>query len=105
LRENKQEARDELIKLGVSEAVIETSWQHASDDYFLRYSADEIVWHTIAITSSKEPICIGAAASTNQRGSAEIFVYTKNEGPVFSLSTATLDQLGLTILDARIMTT
>lgn len=40
-----------------------------------------------------------------QRGSAEVFIYTKNEGAIFSLSTATLDQLGLTILDARIITT
>jgi [protein-PII] uridylyltransferase len=40
-----------------------------------------------------------------QRGSAEVFIYTKDEGAIFSLSTATLDQLGLTILDARIITT
>ncbi len=40
-----------------------------------------------------------------QRGSAEVFIYTKNEEAIFSISTATLDQLGLTILDARIMTT
>ena len=106
LRENKQEARDELIKLGISEAVIDASWQHASDDYFLRYSADEIVWHTIAIISSSETdLPLVLLRPQTQRGSAEIFVYTKNEGSVFSLSTATLDQLGLTILDARIMTT
>jgi [protein-PII] uridylyltransferase len=106
LRENKQEAREELIKLGISETVIDTSWQHASDDYFLRYSADEIVWHTIAITSAKETdLPLVLLRPQTQRGSAEIFVYTKNEGAVFSLSTATLDQLGLTILDARIMTT
>jgi [protein-PII] uridylyltransferase len=40
-----------------------------------------------------------------QRGSAVVFVYTKDEEGIFSISTATLDQLGLTILDARIMTT
>lgn len=40
-----------------------------------------------------------------QRGSAEIFVYTRNESLIFSICTATLDQLGLTILDARIITT
>jgi UTP:GlnB (protein PII) uridylyltransferase len=39
-----------------------------------------------------------------QRGSVEIFVYTKNENNIFSLSANTLDQLGLTILDARIIT-
>jgi len=39
-----------------------------------------------------------------QRGSAEVFVYTQNADYLFSICTATLDQLGLTILDARIIT-
>jgi [protein-PII] uridylyltransferase len=106
LAECKKEAKDELIKLGVSEPVILRSWQHASDDYFLRYSPDEIAWHTIAIASSKEDeLPLVLLRPQTQRGSAEVFVYTKNEEAIFSLSTATLDQLGLTILDARIITT
>ncbi len=106
LIENKQEAKDQLIKLGISEPVIFKSWKHASDDYFLRYSADEIAWHTIAIASSTEDdLPLVLLRPQTQRGSAEVFVYTKNEEAIFSLSTATLDQLGLTILDARIMTT
>ncbi|MGZ5012000.1 MAG: [protein-PII] uridylyltransferase [Methylobacter sp.] len=106
LFENKKEAKEELIKLGISEPVILRSWQHASDDYFLRYSADEIAWHTIAIASSSEDdLPLVLLRPQTQRGSAEVFVYTKNEEAIFSLSTATLDQLGLTILDARIMTT
>ncbi|MGZ5575803.1 MAG: [protein-PII] uridylyltransferase, partial [Methylobacter sp.] len=106
LLENKKEAKEELIKLGISEPVILKSWQHANDDYFLRYSADEIAWHTIAIASSREDdLPLVLLRPQTQRGSAEVFVYTKNEEAIFSLSTATLDQLGLTILDARIMTT
>jgi [protein-PII] uridylyltransferase len=103
---NKKEAKDELLKLGILEPVILNSWQHTGDDYFLRYSADEIAWHTIAIASSKEDeLPLVLLRPQTQRGSAEVFVYTKNEEAIFSLSTATLDQLGLTILDARIMTT
>ncbi|MFU8789997.1 MAG: [protein-PII] uridylyltransferase [Methylobacter sp.] len=103
---NKKEAKDELLKLGIIEPVILNSWQHANDDYFLRYSADEIAWHTIALASSTEDeLPLVLLRPQTQRGSAEVFVYTKNEEAIFSLSTATLDQLGLTILDARIMTT
>ena len=106
LSENKHEAKTELLKLGMIETVIDSAWQHVSDDYFLRYSADEIAWHTIAIAASKEDdLPLVLLRPQTQRGSAEVFVYTKNEGAIFSLSTATLDQLGLTILDARIMTT
>lgn len=106
LRENIQEARAELIKLGLSEAAIDSAWQHTSDDYFLRYSTEEIAWHTMAIASSSEAdLPLVLLRPQTQRGSAEVFVYTKDEGPIFSICTATLDQLGLTILDARIMTT
>jgi [protein-PII] uridylyltransferase len=104
--EHKKEAQDALIELGFTESVVEQLWQHVSDDYFLRYSSDEIIWQSSAIASANErelPLVI--LRSQTRRGSAEVFVYAKNVGAVFSLSTATLDQLGLTILDARIMTT
>ena len=106
LEENKSEAEEELIKLGISEATIQKSWKHASDDYFLRYSADEIAWHTIAISScTEQELPLVLLRPQTQRGSAELFVYTHNEDHIFTISTETLDQLGLTILDARIVTT
>jgi [protein-PII] uridylyltransferase len=105
LYENKQEAKYELIGLGISEATISKTWRQISDDYFLRYSADEIAWHTIAIAATpKSELPLVLLRPQTQRGSVEIFVYTKNENNIFSLSANTLDQLGLTILDARIIT-
>ncbi|MGR9086530.1 MAG: [protein-PII] uridylyltransferase [Gammaproteobacteria bacterium] len=106
IQDTKKEAKDELIKLGIAGSVIDSVWQYANDDYFLRHSADEIAWHTVAITSASEAdLPLVLLRPQTQRGSAEVFVYTKNIGPIFSIITATLDQLGLTILDARIMTT
>jgi [protein-PII] uridylyltransferase len=107
LRKNKQEAKDELLALGLADSIIENAWQHTNDDYFLRYSADEIAWHTIAIASFKRETDLPLVLLRTQthRGSAEVFVYTKDKGPIFSISTATFDQLGLTIVEARIMTT
>ncbi len=105
LYENKQEAREDLISKGISEATIQKTWNKINDDYFLRYSADEITWHTIAIAASeKEDLPLVILRPQNQRGSVEVFVYTKNENKIFSLSAETLDSLGLTILDARIIT-
>jgi [protein-PII] uridylyltransferase len=106
LSENKKEAQEELLKQGLLECLIRAAWQHTTDDYFLRYTTDEIVWHTLAISRCTErdlPMVLLHLHA--QRGSAEVFVYAKNEEKVFSISTATLDQLGLTILDARIITT
>ncbi|NOT86441.1 MAG: [protein-PII] uridylyltransferase, partial [Methylococcaceae bacterium] len=106
LNDNISEAKQALVKLGMSEKNIQHAWQHASEDYFLRYSADEIAWHTIAIAASSEhELPLVLLRSQTQRGSVEVFIYTHNGPNIFSLSTATLDQLGLTILDARIITT
>ncbi|MDZ4151021.1 [protein-PII] uridylyltransferase [Methylicorpusculum sp.] len=106
LEETKNEALEELIKLGLTREHVLASWKHASDDYFLRYSVDEITWHTIAISSCDEKdLPLVLLRPQTQRGSAEVFVYTHNENHIFSISTETLDQLGLTILDARIVTT
>lgn len=105
LHDNKLEAKEELIGLGISELTIQKTWHILSDDYFLRYSAEEIAWHTIAIASThKDDLPLVTLRPQNQRGSVEIFTYTKNDNNIFSLSAETLDYLGLTILDARIVT-
>lgn len=106
IQENKKEAEDELRKRGFTDAALEKVWQHVNDDYFLRYSTDEIVWQASAIASTDDsdlPVVI--LRPQTRRGNAEVFVYAKNVDTLFSISTATLDQLGLSILDARIMTT
>jgi [protein-PII] uridylyltransferase len=106
IQENKKEAEYELRKHGFKDVALEKVWQHVNDDYFLRYSTDEIVWQASAIASAVDndlPVVI--LRPQTRRGNAEIFVYAKNVETLFSISTATLDQLGLSILDARIMTT
>lgn len=105
LKENQQEAREELLKQGIAESAIDSAWQYVPDDYFLRYAADEIAWHTVALAQRDDDLPLVMLRPQTLRGSAEVFIYAKDGEGIFSISTATLDQLGLTILDARIMTT
>ncbi|MEI7993765.1 MAG: [protein-PII] uridylyltransferase [Methylococcaceae bacterium] len=106
IMENKKEALDELLGLGFRKSDLEKIWQDISGDYFLRYTVDEIVWHTYAIASAKETdLPLVLFRSQTRLGNAEIFIYAKKRDTLFSISTATLDQIGLSILDARIMTT
>ena len=107
IKETKAETHKELIKKGLSSTSIEKAWQHISPDYFLRFYPDEIIWHTIAINScSKKDLPLILLRPQNQRGSAEVFIYAhyQQEDFIFSRTTAALDKLGLTILDARIIT-
>lgn len=102
----KQEAKAKLNRLGVPESRTDTIWQNVfSDEYFLRYHAEEIVWHTVALDAFRDqdpPLVL--LRSAHQRGSAEVFIYAQQGDAIFPTATAVLDQLNLTILDARIIT-
>ncbi|WNV02951.1 [protein-PII] uridylyltransferase [Candidatus Methylospira mobilis] len=102
----RSEARALLRRLGLNEAAITQVWDNIGDEYFLRFHADEIAWHTVAISSSElETLPLVLLRPTSHRGSAEVFIYTHNRDFIFTQTSAILDQLGLTILDARIITT
>ncbi len=81
-------------------------WNRLGNDYFLRYSADEVAWHTQAIihhSDKNEPLIL--LRGETHRGGTEIFVYMKDVDYLFAIITATLEKLGLDIIDARIITT
>ena len=102
------EAIYELEKLGIDEAHAHNIWGEPGDDYFLREGADNIVWHTQIITEhgqSESPlVSIRETSDIDFEGATQIFIFMKNHPNLFAVTTATLDQLNLSIQDARIMT-
>ncbi|OOZ41178.1 [protein-PII] uridylyltransferase [Solemya pervernicosa gill symbiont] len=104
--ETKDEARTILSNNGLTESAINTIWDRVGDDYFLRYTAHEIAWHTEAISQHQRvdtPLIL--IQQEVERGGTEIFIYMPIMAHQFTSTTATLDQLGLNILDARIIST
>lgn len=107
IKDTQNEAKNNLINKGVRLESIEKAWKYLDNNYFIKYSADEIVWHTlgiISIDSDNHNLPLVLLRPQTLRGSAEVFIFTKDTGPIFSLCTDILDQLGLSILDARITT-
>lgn len=103
--EAQTQARSRLYAAKIDEERINRVWEGFGDDYFLRHSADEIAWHTRAILKkghSERPLIM--ARDDPSRGGTEIFIYTRDQDNLFALIVSILDQLGLTILDARIIT-
>lgn len=78
-------------------------WRSFGADYFLRYTPEEICWHTRAILddSAGEPPLV---LIREGRGGTEIFAYARDRKHLFAASTSALDRMGLTILDSRILT-
>ena len=122
-RETRDEAGRLVADAGIGAEQAAELWDNFGDDYFLRHSADEIRWHTTNILDPDGDRRGGRAspgAADGQgtdlfhtvplvlvrdgRGGAEIFVYAPDRKFLFAASASILGRLGLTVLDARIMT-
>ncbi len=83
---------------------IEQFWARLGNEYFLRYSGNEIAWHTQAVAEhgdKDEPLVL--IRQQTERGGTEIFIYTPIRDHQFTTTTTLLDQIGLNIVDARIL--
>jgi [protein-PII] uridylyltransferase len=104
VRENQQAARRLLNEKGVANEDIDRAWARFSAPYFLRHTPDEVAWHTRLlaereVTSSE---LLVALDPQSVRGTTAILTYVPHRRNGFARTTAVLDQLGLTVVDARI---
>ncbi len=98
-------ARALLKSRQVPDDQVSDIWAEFNDEYFLRHKADEIAWHTQLIASHEDPEApLIGVRQEGPRGGTEIFVYTHDAQRLFAQTTSILEQLGLTVVDARIIT-
>jgi len=102
-RETEEEVRRLLHDAALEPARVEAFWKRLGFDYFGRYSADEIAWHTQAVCTDGEQAPLILIRQETQRGGTEIFIYTQVNDLLFAIVTTALDQMRLNIVDARIM--
>ncbi len=100
-QENRTSAMRMLAKQGIVSEVLNELWSTISDDYFIYHTPDEVSWHSqILLERARKPPI--ADARINQKGEAEIFIYTVERENLFATIASTLEQLGLNIADAKI---
>ncbi|HET7569350.1 MAG TPA: [protein-PII] uridylyltransferase [Gammaproteobacteria bacterium] len=93
-----------LLATRLDEARVDAVWATLTEDYFLQHTADEIAWHTGALAERDPAESVTIMLRTDSgRGGTAISVYSQRDEPTFGRATAALDQLGLTIVDARIV--
>ena len=104
LEERQRAARILLTAAGIDEASVNRVWADLSEDYFLRSRPETIAWHTrlLATFQPGQQRNLVDVHDDATSGGTEIFLYSPQEQFTFALATATLDELGLTIADARI---
>ena len=100
-----QTAARALLTGIVDDQDIQALWDTLGDDYFLRHHADEVAWQTRSIChTSREQLPLVLVREETQRGATEIFIYTPDRKYLFAICTQVIEQIGLTIVDARIFT-
>ena len=102
--DTKVAARMLVSKRVLTRIDIEDFWSRFGEDYFIRYSADEIAWHVKSITHhSQHEVPLITLRQQTVRGGSELFIYMKNRDNIFSTTTQILDRIGLNIVDARVL--
>ncbi len=104
VRENQGAARELLARDGIEPAAIDRSWTQLAPAYFLRQTPEEIAWftrlHAARGASADDPIV--AVQPHSQRGTSAVLIFAPHRRHGFTRATAVLDQLGLSVVDARI---
>jgi len=105
IMEKRDDARHVLENAGVDTARINEVWALLNDNYFLRHRSDEIAWHTEWLADSDTVSDVGLVDVRRQANGegVEAVLYTPRRMRTFAAATAALDELGMTIVDARIV--
>lgn len=103
IQEKQAVACDILAEAGMDESIRESVWSLFPEDYFLRYRGEEIAWHTrmLANTDRRQSL-VDLRKQVNGDG-IEAVLYTPRTNRTFAQVTAALDEMGMTIVDARVV--
>ncbi|MDH3578320.1 MAG: [protein-PII] uridylyltransferase [Gammaproteobacteria bacterium] len=103
--EKQTKAREILHGNGLADKHIDNVWQLMNSNYFLRHRGAEIAWHTQWLADSNTSSEVGLVDVRRREtgDGVEAVIYTPRAKRTFAHATAVLDELGMTIMDARIV--
>jgi [protein-PII] uridylyltransferase len=104
IRETQEQALAKLpADVSHQAAAVWTQWTEA---YFLRYTPEEIAWHTglLAERPPNDDTPLVAVRQLTDRGGTAVLTYTPRRLRSFARTTGVLDQMGLNVVDARLIT-
>jgi [protein-PII] uridylyltransferase len=105
IRETQEQALS-IVSESVTPAQAAAVWTQWTEAYFLRYTAEEIAWHTalLAIRKAEDDSPLVAIRQLTDRGGTAVLTYTPRRLRSFARTTGVLDQMGLNVVDARLIT-
>ncbi len=108
ITETQNHALERLLEKQIEKETILSIWEGIEEDYFVRESVSDIVWHTEAISThdfKQGPLILirdGMSKRRADEGATSIFVHRETSEDLFYSIVRALDQLALDVVDARI---
>ncbi|HEX7375017.1 MAG TPA: ACT domain-containing protein, partial [Steroidobacteraceae bacterium] len=102
--ETKAHALELLARDQITREAAEGVWSRFNELYFLRHTPAEVAWHTRLLVERdpQDPSPLVAVRDVPERGGNAVLTCGPHRQQNFARTTATLDQMGLNIVDARI---
>ncbi|WOJ96381.1 [protein-PII] uridylyltransferase [Congregibacter brevis] len=106
IAETREAAAKILEYRGFTESELASLWQERGEDYFLREKAEDIAWHTEAIADHQDQsqplILVRNGVESSVANTTQIFIYARFDIGTFSRTCSRIEQLDLSVHDARI---
>ncbi len=105
IKDYQRQARESLVTKNMLEKNIDILWDAFGDEYFIRYSPNEIIWHTENILQAENISTPLILLRKRPKGDGtEIFIHTRYNSNLFTIISTLIEQMNLTVMDARIFT-
>jgi [protein-PII] uridylyltransferase len=102
----RDDATDILEDRGFTPEELDDLWQARGEEYFLRERAEDIAWHTEAIAGhhnlDNPLVLVRNVTESSVANTTQIFIHARSRAQLFSMICAELEQLDLSVHDARI---
>lgn len=102
--EKKRAALERLTKEGFSVDECESLWDRLGEEYLLQHSVESICWHAeCLLTTSEQNLPVVQLSETASGNINLVFIYGHDKGDLFFRVAATMEQLNLNIVQARLV--
>jgi [protein-PII] uridylyltransferase len=104
-----RETQDQVLSKLAADVTLKQAaavWAQWTEAYFLRFTPEEIAWHTalLAARPPNDDTPLVAVRQLTDRGGTAVLTYTPRRLRSFARTTGVLDQMGLNVVDARLIT-
>jgi [protein-PII] uridylyltransferase len=105
IRETRAAALSRLLRRGVQAEAVNALWATLPEYAFWRLSPDQLEWTTETVVTERGEHGQIAVRPVQPHGVSELLVFVPDHPGLFAAITATLDEMGLDVMSARVLTT